>query len=294
MSDEEKEYKREWYQKNKERLKEKSNENREEILRKKREWYHKNKEKIKENSPDRSEYLKEYYRNNKEKFSDYYQENKDSILENRKDYYENNKGDKKDYNKKYREENIDSLKEYNKNYYQENKENLIDRQKEYYFENIDKHRKYQREYNSKRLKEDYLYKLYKNTGSLISKSFKANGYKKSSRTHEILGCSFEEFKLYLESKFEDWMTWDNKGLYNGELNYGWDIDHIIPISNSKTKEDVVLLNHFTNLQPLCSYTNRYIKKNLLEDSYCLYCGNKIRYVKYCNDNCRKKYKRNIE
>ena len=34
------------------------------------------------------------------------------------------------------------------------------------------------------------------------------------------------------------MNWENYGLYNGELNYGWDIDHIIPISSAKTEEEV--------------------------------------------------------
>jgi hypothetical protein len=57
------------------------------------------------------------------------------------------------------------------------------------------------------------------------------------------------------------MTWDNKGLYNGELNYGWDIDHVIPVSSGMTEEEVVKLNHFTNLQPLCSKINRDIKRN---------------------------------
>lgn len=57
------------------------------------------------------------------------------------------------------------------------------------------------------------------------------------------------------------MTWDNKGLYNGEEGYGWDIDHIIPLSTATTEEDIVKLNHFTNLQPLCSYVNRVIKKH---------------------------------
>ncbi len=28
-----------------------------------------------------------------------------------------------------------------------------------------------------------------------------------------LGCSFEELKTYLESKFEDWMTWENYGTH---------------------------------------------------------------------------------
>lgn len=79
-----------------------------------------------------------------------------------------------------------------------------------------------------------------------------------------MGCSFEEFKSYLESKFEDWMTFENYGLYNGELNYGWDIDHIIPISIAKTEDEVLKLNHYTNLQPLCSKINRDIKKDNIE------------------------------
>lgn len=59
------------------------------------------------------------------------------------------------------------------------------------------------------------------------------------------------------------MTWENRGLYNGELNYGWDIDHIIPLASAEKEEDIIRLNHYTNLQPLCSYTNRYIKKATL-------------------------------
>ena len=57
------------------------------------------------------------------------------------------------------------------------------------------------------------------------------------------------------------MNWENKGLYNGDLNYGWDIDHIIPISSAFTEVEILKLNHYTNLQPLCSKINRDIKKN---------------------------------
>ena len=57
------------------------------------------------------------------------------------------------------------------------------------------------------------------------------------------------------------MNWDNHGKYNGEFCYGWDIDHIVPISSAKDKEDVIRLNHHTNLQPLCSKMNRDVKKN---------------------------------
>ena len=69
---------------------------------------------------------------------------------------------------------------------------------------------------------------------MIIKSFREVSFIKSSKTSDILGASFEEFKLHLESKFENWMTWENRGLYNGELNYGWDIDHIIPISTARS------------------------------------------------------------
>jgi hypothetical protein len=60
------------------------------------------------------------------------------------------------------------------------------------------------------------------------------------------------------------MSWENYGLYNGELNYGWDIDHIIPTSLANSEENVIQLNHYSNLQPLCSKVNRDIKRNLVD------------------------------
>ena len=105
-----------------------------------------------------------------------------------------------------------------------------------------------------------LYNLIVSIRCSISNNFRCGGFTKSKRTENILGCTFFEFKIYIESKFELWMNWDNKGLYNGEFNYGWDIDHITPSSSAKTLEDVIKLNHYTNLQPLCSKINRDIKR----------------------------------
>jgi len=106
-----------------------------------------------------------------------------------------------------------------------------------------------------------IYALQERVRARISNAFARINSTKSKATEDLLGCTFNEFKLYLESKFEHWMSWENAGRYNGELNYGWDLDHIIPMCSAKTEEDVFKLNHYTNFQPLCSYINRHIKRD---------------------------------
>jgi 5-methylcytosine-specific restriction endonuclease McrA len=62
------------------------------------------------------------------------------------------------------------------------------------------------------------------------------------------------------------MNWDNYGNTCGtELKYNcsWDLDHIVPISYAKTEEEIYILNHWSNFQPLCSKINRDIKKAVL-------------------------------
>lgn len=113
--------------------------------------------------------------------------------------------------------------------------------------------------NRKRI--DPNFKLDRNIRNLIQNSFKVVNNKKSSKTVDILGCTVKEFKNYLESKFEDWMNWQNHGKYNGTFNSGWDLDHIVPVSSAKTSEDIIRLNHYTNFQPLCSKVNRFNKRN---------------------------------
>ena len=149
----------------------------------------------------------------------------------KKEWVKNNKSKTNESVKKYRENNPDKIKEqYNKSV-------------------------------KKRKAVDELFRLKCGVRSSISKTLKRFNINKNDKTSDILGCSFEEFKIYLESKFEPWMNWENYGLYNGELNYGWDIDHIEPLSSAKTEESVFQLCNYTNLQPLCSKINRDIKKN---------------------------------
>lgn len=170
----------------------------------------------------------------------------------------------KSCNKIYRNNNSKTIKEkrlvrrieinsYSKEYDRLNKE----KRKQYNLVNKEKRKLYRKE----RYKNDLVFRITSIVRSMIYKSIKDNNYKKSKYTKEILGCSFEEFKFYLESKFESWMNWENQGQYNGELNYGWDIDHIVPLSSVNSEEGILKLNHFSNLQPLCSKVNRDIKFN---------------------------------
>lgn len=224
-------------------------------------------------------YNKAYREANKEKIAakkrEHYLNNKESILDKSKLYREQNEEIIKEKKRKYQIENKERLNDISKKYYQDNREEMLQKAKENYKDNKDERVKkskdwykknkdrvleVKRKYYKKKIVEDPMFKLKKNIRSLISGSIYRNGYSKNSRTHEILNCSFEDLRLHLESQFESWMNWDNYGLYNGELNYGWDIDHIIPLCSASSEEEIMRLNYFKNLQPLCSKINRDIKK----------------------------------
>ena len=190
---------------------------------------------------------------NKEKDKEYRERNKDKVKPVPKDL-------KKLRNDRYYSQNKEKVKKMASDYYLNNRDRKFNYQKEYQTKNKDKRNAYLTE----RRNNDPLFRLITSIRNLIYNSFYYNGYVKKSKTNEILGCTFEELKSHLENRFEDWMTWENKGAYNGEFDYGWDIDHIVPLSTAKSEEDILRLSHFTNLQPLCSKVNRDIKKNNLE------------------------------
>lgn len=118
-------------------------------------------------------------------------------------------------------------------------------------------------YHKMKMETDVLYKLKHGFQRRLNKSLKRGKFVHSSTIEilDIIGCTFDDFKNHLENRFEDWMNWNNYGKYNGDLNYGWDIDHIIPMSNAVNEEEIVKLNHYTNMQPLCSKINRDIKRD---------------------------------
>lgn len=182
---------------------------------------------------EKREYQKEYYR-----------KNKDRIKERNAHRYEQNKEQILAHNRKYNHEHKEQLSEYQKKWLEEHRKQERERLARQY----QKDKKKRLEIQQERTKNDPVYKLSRNIRRLILLKFQEGGYTKKSKTADILGCSFEELKSHLEQ------TWfDNYGTpYNGELVH---IDHIIPLATAKTEEDVIRLNHYTNLQYLTPEDN---------------------------------------
>jgi ABC-type Fe3+/spermidine/putrescine transport system ATPase subunit len=154
---------------------------------------------------------------------------------------------RKEKMKEYYQENKNFLKDRSKEYYNSNKDYIIDRNTIYAKNNKEKTNQYKYSYRSRKIKESYVYKLSVNIRSLISITIRNNGYKKKSKTIDILGTTFENFKIYIEGQFKDGMSWENHG--------EWHLDHKKPISWAETEEEIYELNHYTNFQPLWSFDN---------------------------------------
>lgn len=166
-------------------------------------------------------------------------------------YPEREKEKSRAYYKKHR----DSIKRRVKQYAKDNEEAIKIKKKEYFQKNKEKWNQYMKD----RAAMDPVFKLKVQMRKVLLKAL--NGTSRSKRTEEIIGCTYEQLRNHIESQFESWMTWENKGLYNGTFNYGWDIDHIIPLCSAKSQEEILSLNHYTNLRPLCSHVNRNIKRD---------------------------------
>lgn len=111
----------------------------------------------------------------------------------------------------------------------------------------------EREYERRRRSNDSLYRLKKSLRNRLNKSLKSKKWYKNSQLSQYLGCSVLELKSQLELTFKPGMTWDNYG--HGVDK--WTIDHIIPLSSAKNVDEMIKLNHHTNLQPMWFMDNIY-------------------------------------
>jgi len=132
----------------------------------------------------------------------------------------------------WKQSNKNKVAEYNKNYVAANKETIAQ----------------QRSKRAKlRRQKDPVYLLICRERLRVWEALK--GKRKSARTETLLGCSYEFFKNYIESKFVDGMTWENSAK--------WHIDHIKPLASFDLScpKQQKLAFHYTNQRPLWAIEN---------------------------------------
>lgn len=184
----------------------------------------------------------------KEYMKQYRQENKERILENKrkymKEYYAKNKDKIAEYQKVYYRENSEKVRDRVRNWKEENKTEVDAYNKRYRAE----HSKEHSAYIKRRREEDARYKLICAVRNMLNNAFnKRTKVGKNKQAEDLLGCSLEFFIEHLQCQFEEGMTLENHG--------EWHIDHIIPLSSATTEEEIIKLNHYTNLQPLWAKEN---------------------------------------
>lgn len=96
---------------------------------------------------------------------------------------------------------------------------------------------------------DINYKIRENLRKRLHMAIKFN-FKAGSAIND-LGCTVEEFKIYIESKWLNGMNWQNWS------QVGWHLDHIIPLSlfDLTDREQFLKACHYTNYQLLWAKDN---------------------------------------
>lgn len=183
---------------------------------------------------------------------------------------DNNYEKVKEYNRISRIKNIEKLREKSKISRLNNKEKIAESNRKWRLENAETLKISKKLYSQdnkhvanrwrkKKIKEDFLFRISSRFKSKLSTSFTKltkGTYTKPEKSIVILGCSFDRLLSHLTSQFVSWMSTDNYGnCESREPKCTWHIDHIIPTSYATTEEDLCLLNHWSNLQPLCSIVN---------------------------------------
>ena len=196
-----------------------------------KEWREKNKKRIKE-------YQKEWLNNNKELMKqisrNYRLNNLEKIKKKELEYRKNNPQKIKETKRKSKEKHKEKIKQYMEKYRKENAKKIKKQANKYYKE---------------KLENDNLFRLKLNMRNLIRYAFESKGYTKETKTEQILGCDFKTFYNHLLET------------YKNNYGYEWDgiekvhIDHIKPLKNCHTYDEIYKANYWENLQLLKAKDN---------------------------------------
>jgi hypothetical protein len=155
--------------------------------------------------------------------------------------------------KEYRKRKPDVCRQAALNWKEKNKEKVAEYHREYYWKTHKRQRVVRNARQKRKLASDTSFKMRDTMTRRILLALKTQGQSKKCSAVKYLGCSIDELKNWLQSKFTRKMNWQNHGSY-------WHIDHVIPCDSFDLSEEkqAMACFHFTNLQPLTAREN--IKK----------------------------------
>lgn len=157
--------------------------------------------------------------------------------------YASNKQEYLRQQREYRVKNADAIRERRRLYRQKNAAKIKLAKQKYGIENREKISKA----IAKRRANNPIVRMANSMRRSIRRYLDA-GQKGEMSSFEIIGCSKDDLRKHLESKFRDGMTWQNYGKH-------WHIDHVVPLISAKSSDEVKRLCHWTNLQPLTAFEN---------------------------------------
>jgi hypothetical protein len=98
-----------------------------------------------------------------------------------------------------------------------------------------------------------IYKGFKKRHEIIQ-ALSRRHLKRKNENHynSSLDCTTKTFRVHIESKFQEGMSWSN---YGG--NHGWVLDHVKPLCrfDFSKEEEIKKGSHYTNVQPLWNHQN---------------------------------------
>lgn len=168
-------------------------------------------------------------------------------------YYQKNKGALLSKQKEYNSRNYEKIRNRKRVHYSLNKEEILSKQKEYSNRNSEKLRARRKAYWAKnrhnlvkagyfrkktRMQADVLFLEKQRIGALIRNAFLRTGRTKAKRTEYLLGCTIVEFLARI-----------------GQRPDGYVLDHICPVAQGKTLEEIEKLQHYSNLRWLSTEEN---------------------------------------
>ena len=144
--------------------------------------------------------------------------------------------------KAYRDAHKDEINKKQREAYHANMDESLKKRREYRKENRETINKKKRIYERIQRKNDPVYKLKGNIRNAINDAFGRRNQQKNEFAAEITGMSTDDLCNYLLKTFSDiyGYEWDGKESVH--------IDHIVPLVQANTEEEVKALCHYSNLR----------------------------------------------